>query len=231
MDELLARVRDALKQRGQWEDTLLLVFSDHGEAFYEHGRYDHGYIPFDEVVKVPLVISWPRLLRHRSRRVVDGLTWHLDLLPTVLSLAGVPAPEGLAGLDLAPILNGDARLPADRSIFPAVLQVANRRPLPLRRLTLSGQQKWIEGDRRFGDAEGLLFDLATDPREQHNLRASQRATAADLAARAQRYDSGLTRHPPRHQDTGQPLSDPFGGHPPALSASDRRKLIDLGYAE
>ena len=67
VDRAMTALRRTLHELGQWEDTLLVVTSDHGEAFWEHGLAMHDYVPFDEVLRVPLLISYPRLLGERPR--------------------------------------------------------------------------------------------------------------------------------------------------------------------
>ena len=97
IDRAIGQIRNTLIELNQWDDTLLIVLGDHGEAFFEHGSQRHGYIPFNEVLKVPLIVSYPNLLRDGDTRVIDGLVWHLDILPTISSLTGVPLPTRPVG--------------------------------------------------------------------------------------------------------------------------------------
>ncbi|MEE8556931.1 MAG: sulfatase [Myxococcota bacterium] len=230
IDRAIGRIKDTLIEGGQWEDTLFVIFSDHGEAFFEHGLDRHGYVPFNEVLKVPLVISYPRFLRNRSEHVVEGLVWHLDLLPTVLGLAGLPTPPGGQGTDLTPILAGDAELPEARAIYPAVLSGAPyRAPLPVRRVALMGGYKRIEGHAHYGDTEGYLFELESDPGEERNLRETRRELFDAMAGRLRLYLSGLTIHPPVHRRTGRVIT----GREAAgqLDREELQKLRNLGYVE
>ncbi|MBW2542279.1 MAG: sulfatase [Deltaproteobacteria bacterium] len=125
IDRALGQIRSLLVELDQWDDTLFIITSDHGEAFFEHGLYRHDQVPFDEALRIPLIISYPRLLREGGVRTVSGITWHLDLLPTILSLANVPQPANLRGVDLSPRLIGNGEEPADRVVFPGVLRVPN----------------------------------------------------------------------------------------------------------
>ncbi len=230
IDRAIGQIRDTLVEAGQWEDTLLVVFSDHGEAFFEHGLDRHGYIPFEEVLKVPLVISYPRFLRNRSEHVVEGLAWHLDILPTVLSLMGLPIPPDGQGIDLKPILAGDAEIPESRAIFPAVLSGAPfRAPLPVRRVALMNGYKRIEGHAHYGDTRGYLFELASDPGEERNLRDKRRDLFGAMAARLRVYLDGLTIHPPVHRRTGLAITGREA--PPRLDPEELEKLRILGYVE
>jgi len=232
IDEAVGRIRATLVDLGQWDDTLLVVFSDHGEAFFEHGLQRHDYVPFDEVLRVPLVVSYPRLLRERDGHVWSGLAWHLDLLPTILGLAGVDPPPGLAGVDLTDVLAGrdaGSALLADRAIFPAVLRPAFREQRPLRRVVLAGGWKYIEGHENFGDEQGFLFDLGSDPAERQNLRTERPGAWEEMAARAGAWAAGLRPPGAVHQETGEPLSGDEGDV--ELSEEELEKLRGLGYVE
>jgi arylsulfatase A-like enzyme len=229
VDQALGRMRDTLVELGQWEDTLFIVLSDHGEAFFEHGLERHDYVPFNEVLKVPCVITFPALTRDHPTHVIEGLTWHLDVLPTVLGLAGVEAPPELAGLDLTPVLAGRGPVDPARSVFPGVLRPPFRKEVPLRRVALSGRHKWIEGHEHFGDVDGLLFDLAADAAELVNERDTDAARVEDLKARTSEWVRRLHFHSPLHQRTGRPLRAGAEAEELELSERELEKLRALGY--
>ena len=227
IDAAIGRIKSTLVELGEWEGTLLIVTSDHGEAFFEHGTERHDYSPFNEVLKIPLIVSYPRVISRQDDHVVEGLAWHLDLMPTILSLAGVPRPDGLSGLDLTPMLVGDSRIDDGREIFPATLRTPTRPKVPLRRVALSGSHKWIEGHELFGDEEGFLFRLDVDPEEKTNVRIREGEVFAALRSAASAYDSSLTRVPPES-------SAPSGDTDPDASELSGEFLEDmraLGYVE
>jgi len=227
-DRMVGQVRDLLIELGQWEDTLLVVTSDHGDAMFEHSTHGHDYSPFDEVLKVPLFLSYPR--RVAGGQIVRGLTWHLDLFPTILALAGVPTSSDLQGEDLTSVIANGKEISADRAIHPVLLRPTNRYPLPMRRIVLQGEYKFIEGHGVYGDPEGLLFNLADSPDEDVNLRQSQPQVFANLRALSQRFDEGLTPGEPIHQSTQEQIS-PFPGEVEPYDAPEeiRRGLEALGY--
>lgn len=93
--------------------------------------------------------------------------------------------------------------------------------------------KFVEGDARFGDPEGFLFDLSQDPEEQDNLRVRRQKEFRALSERATLWHNSLTPHPSIHQETGRFLpTNPAVEVPQIeLSTEDREKLRELGYAD
>jgi arylsulfatase A-like enzyme len=108
-DSCLGLFVDELKQRNLYENTLLIVTSDHGEALGEHGDFSHGYLPYDIIVRVPLVIKFPR--DHFASSQVTSMVSLLDIMPTVLDYLGI-GPAALSssftqGCALMPVLQRD----------------------------------------------------------------------------------------------------------------------------
>jgi arylsulfatase A-like enzyme len=225
---MVGQVRDVLIELGQLEDTLLIVTSDHGDAIFEHSVHGHDYSPYNEVVKVPLFLSYPRKIA--GGQVVRGLTWHLDLLPTIFSLAQVPFDPNLRGRDLTPVILQQETIPEDRVIHPLLLRPVKHKHLPMRRMTLKGDFKFVPGHRHYGDPEGLLFDLKSSPDEKDNLRESRPDVFAELRELALDYDGSLTPGEPIHQETKERIS-PFPGEvePLMMPSEWQQQLEALGY--
>ena len=85
VDANIARLLDFLRQAGLYDDALIAFTSDHGEEFWEHGRFEHGHTMFDEVLRVPLAIKLPGA---RLRRTIDVMVSNESLTPTLLELVG-----------------------------------------------------------------------------------------------------------------------------------------------
>ena len=98
LDRILGQLRQDLEARGLWETTLVVLTSDHGEAFGEHGFAGHGYSVFAEEVQVPLIFRWGGAPGKGQRAV--GLARQIDILPTILDLLGGPPPAGVDGVSL-----------------------------------------------------------------------------------------------------------------------------------
>jgi arylsulfatase A-like enzyme len=152
VDAEIGRLLATLAERGLLEQTLVVVTSDHGEEFGEHGGSGHGYTLYDENLRVPLVLG------HRSlaaRRVPEQVRL-LDLAPTLVELAGLSAPPSWRGQSLVPLLEGAALAP-----LPAFSEHAHRPLLALREA----------GAKLIVDPSGArtLFDLARDPAERADV--------------------------------------------------------------
>jgi arylsulfatase A-like enzyme len=161
-DDAFGHLRAGLRARGLDERTLYVVMGDHGEAFREHpGNVAHALFLYEENVRVPLFAAAPGLL---TARRVPQLASALDLAPTTLALAGLPAPavyEGRSALDPAPRV---ARFHTAQAMRRAGL--------------VDGQWKLLTDET--GRAQ--LYDLAGDPDERHDLAAAHPDRVARYAA-------------------------------------------------
>jgi arylsulfatase len=95
VDDLVAELLDGLQARGLLEDTVVVFTADHGDEFLEHGGLGHGTTVYGELLRVPLIISFPSKLE--AGRRIDHMTQHIDLAPTLLGLLGVNKPESFRG--------------------------------------------------------------------------------------------------------------------------------------
>lgn len=97
VDDHIARILATVEQLGLAGKTAVIITSDHGDEFFEHGYKGHGRTLYNEVTHVPLVMYVPGL---PGGQVIDTTVSHVDLMPTVLALLGAEAPAGLSGVDL-----------------------------------------------------------------------------------------------------------------------------------
>ena len=151
-DDAVGQVLEALKARDRWDNTVVLVVSDHGEAFGEHGRMSHNNTVYDEMLRVPFVL---RLPGGRVPDFVDtqGLVSLEDVVPTLLGLAGIVPPRPLSGVDLLA-----SRSPRKRGV---VARSAHDPPLLGYR---TSRWKLVTGR-----GVNELYDVDRDPGEMRNL--------------------------------------------------------------
>ncbi|GMU93687.1 MAG: hypothetical protein AMXMBFR4_27450 [Candidatus Hydrogenedentota bacterium] len=97
-DQQIGKLIDGLKQRGLYDNSVIVFTSDHGEEFHEHGGWWHGLSLYDEQIGVPLLIKLPKNELAGETNVF--MTRHVDLAPTLLQFAGVPKDDGMQGTSL-----------------------------------------------------------------------------------------------------------------------------------
>lgn len=154
--------------------TLLVVTSDHGTELFEHGRIDHGFTLYNELLHVPLFV---RLPGQRSGKVVADRVSSIDLLPTILDLLAVARPENLQPLRGTSLVSAMQGQPPERDVFSET----DYREYTFKR-SIIAPSGWkliytLENQGR------ELFDLSTDPGEQQDLAAAQPQRADELEAR------------------------------------------------
>jgi arylsulfatase A-like enzyme len=204
-DHCIGQIVKRLKELDIYDGTLFIVTSDHGDAFYEHGFYAHGHVPYEELIHVPMIFKFPsgQYAGHR----VTGLVELIDIFPTVIAVAGLnPSTAGGAfaqGCNLLPLVDGTRDRVRD-CVFSDTrsLEIHNRyqsvrsdrwkyihieRPKRNSRTFASTLQHIVErrmitdilrSPRHFlhtylAGSNEYLFDLKTDPAEQHNLTAER----------------------------------------------------------
>jgi len=171
-DQQFGQLMDQLRERGLYDDTLIIVTADHGEEFAEHGGFWHGTTLYDEQVHVPLFVKLPG--NERAGTHVSHWVQSIDLMPSVLSRVGIDIPEGVQGGQLE---EGTERVYAEESHEGNVLEsVRERRDFE--------EYKLITANA--GNPRGLepveLYRVADDPGEQNNVAPDSQDTVQALIA-------------------------------------------------
>ncbi len=176
-DDRLGRLLARLEERGLDRRTVVVVTSDHGDALGERGFAGHAYL-YDWNLLVPLVIAVPG---GRGGSTIESQVRSVDLLPTLLDLADLPAPPNLDGVSLVPLLEG-----REEAHPPAAWSYAafSNRGLALR---IDNRLKYHFNNTAWAPLQGReeLYDLRRDPEEEHDLAAGAGDTA-ELRRRVRR---------------------------------------------
>ena len=152
-DIFLENLFDQYKELGLYEDTIFVIYGDHGEGFGEHGRFLHGDTPWEEGLRVPLIIHDPKRLQNNER--VEGLSNQTDILPTVVEMLGYEVESGeYPGYSLL------RPLPEDRTLRFSC--ISSRKCLA----SLNGDEKYIY---HYDNQPEEVFNLSEDPLEKQNL--------------------------------------------------------------
>jgi arylsulfatase A-like enzyme len=193
LDSAIGQVFDALKRFGLWEDTIIVLNTDHGATLGEHGL---GTIRtfYEPVVQVPLIWSWPGHLP--EGRTVNDPVEQIDLLPTLMNLVGITVPSGIDGRSLVPQMRDDVRDPHrptfseyDTAVSPIggadwIPEEAWWYPVSDHRVMVrryGWKLEYNHGDSEYGE-DGALYHLQQDPYELINLfdRAETQSKVEEL---------------------------------------------------
>jgi arylsulfatase A-like enzyme len=185
VDEQVGQLYDALVKSDQIDNTIIVLTSDHGELFHQHGMVTHGRSLYEAEARVPLLIHWPSTVRPRAS---DAPVSHLDILPTLAELIGVAPHPAFQGESFAEPELVD---PERKAIF---LNIQGMR-------TVEGIVCWpykLIKARQQRHPE--LYDLSRDPREQEDLffKDSERVTRLEHLLKAQ-MSAQLHYHHPKNQ--------------------------------
>jgi len=187
IDAAVGMIRESLEREGLAGNTVIVFTSDNGYSMGAHGFGDK-VLPYEEASKSPLIIHDPRQPRARSGKTSAALTGNVDMAPTLLALAGVPAPAGLDGRNLLPLLeNPDGRM---RDALP-LFNYWGATSAQTLAIVAPGWKYifWSHGGEGMKPTEEL-FDLNSDPYEMKNVAAEPRH-AAVLADLRRQYDAEL----------------------------------------
>jgi arylsulfatase A-like enzyme len=221
VDEQLEALLAWAEQAGADQNTWWIFLSDHGEEFFEHGELGHRTLPYEEVLRVPLLVAGPT--DHPGTRDASPLH-HVDVMPTVLELAGVARPAGLAGESFASRLRGAPEIVAERPRFATTWMLPDGLEAPAHSVQ-RGLRKLIryrEGARE----RQLLFDLGSEAGEAQDLTDEE---AGEVAALATLLDAHLSE-----AEEARAHRAPAGlapGEPIPLDPEREEKLRALGYLE
>lgn len=214
-DTLIHDVSEQLRQLHLRDHTLLVITADHGEEFYEHQGWGHGRTLYNELVHVPLVMRYPHLVRQHE--TITQPVMLVDLLPTFLALANIPALEGLRGRDLLAHDNGQGER---EWAYTEVIGVRGEESDTHRHALIRGTEKFITTTTRGAVAREVfeLYNLSQDLGEQTNIWGEQSAESQHMW-RATLATFG-------QQEGGQ-----SGEEQAVISEQMKKRLRALGYMQ
>jgi arylsulfatase A-like enzyme len=183
VDRWVGGIWDEIEAQGLADRTMLVLTADHGDEFGEHGGYGHGQSVYQELNRVPLIVVGPQV--SEPGRVVDTPVPLLDLVPTLLDAAGAPLPDLIHGQSLLPVLRG-----GDAPETPIYSECPARRTSYDDKSLRQGDYKLIY-NVKLDRAE--LYNLRTDPGEQHDLAAAEPQRTAAMRDDLRAWTAGAVR--------------------------------------
>jgi arylsulfatase A-like enzyme len=205
VDVQIGRILRKLEEDGLTESTVIVVTSDHGEAFGEHTEIGHGLLTYSETLRVPLIVAAPGRLD--GNIVVSDRVGLVDLTPTLSELFNLRLSPGHHGRSLVPLLGGFGDGDEPTLYFESLAGVYGKNWAARQGIIADGH-KFI----RLPQSE--LYDLDSDPGETRNLAREERAQAA---AMEETLEQMLLAEPEKEDSRRE------------MSGEDRRQLEALGY--
>ena len=163
VDESVGRVLSALKERNELESTLLIYMGDNGFGFGEHGLIDKRNA-YEESIRVPLLARCPELAH--GNQTVNQVVANLDIMPTILEVAGIQSREGLPGRSVLPLMRGESTAWRDSLLYEYYWE-RNFPQTPTMFALRGDRYKYIHYYGIWDSDE--LYDLMNDPQETKNL--------------------------------------------------------------
>lgn len=250
-DACLGELLEELKRKGLFDETLVVVVGDHGDAFKEHGRLTHGHAPYDELMHVPFVVRTPSL-DIRDRRI-EALCSLIDLYPTILDYVDEGnVPENVQGISLSDALNGG---PVDgheyvfskttsydmQNTFYGIRSdewkymkietpnASGRNILKLARYVLQKglltdiirRPKYYLNRYRYSESE-FLYDVGADPHETRNLIHEHHGKSQELDRILTAWESTCSELKEKHS-SNEPDEE--------IDEATQEQLRQLGYTD
>lgn len=210
--DALGALLDELRAAGRFDEALVVVTADHGDEFFEHGGFSHGYTLHEEVLRVPLLVKLPH--QREARRIGERVAL-TDVFATIADAVGADAGPAVDSRSLVPLIRGEGEV-RDPDPLPLLVDFAPR-------LRASGllhaQHKLVSIEERYDGTRKTvrLYDLEADPGERRDLAAARPERTREL----QEMLSGIARRLEAEAEV-----------PTASVAEDldRERLRALGYA-
>lgn len=211
VDDSIRFLVAAIEERGRWGDTLLVVTSDHGDEFMDHGGLGHGTTLEKELIHIPLLLGGAGLgSLPGERRRPQPIVRNLDLMPTILEIAGVENLAEMDGESLLPTFMGGEGRPRSRTSFASIRS--------LRSLT-DGKWHFIQ-DLESGAT--TLYDNELDPRGEDDVAAAHPAIV-------ERFQQGIAAFEDWRRQTAEAARSSGDRPPPPVDPAILEQLRALGY--
>ena len=205
IDSVVGEVLDFLARKQWYQDSLILLTSDHGEDLGEHGENTHGYFLYESTIRVPLLIKFPR--SQHAGKVISAQARTIDIMPTILQVAGVAPPGRIEGRSLLTVIESGPKV-SDEAYGETFYPYYHFGWSPLLYIR-TARFKYIHAPRP------ELYDLGADPGEKKNLAPTNRTLANQLRERLRAT----------YRQAGE--SRPANKSP--VDAATQERLKSLGY--
>jgi len=211
-DDNIARLVATLRKHDIYDETLLIISSDHGEEFWEHDGLMHGHTLYEEQLHVPLILRCPDRLP--AGTTVEESVRLLDVMPTILDLFSLPKPAEVQGKSLVSLMLGQSNTWTPLPTYAEALLYFDE----LKSISI-GNDKLVLNP---STGKISLFDLSEDPAERWDLAAQDSAMVTELETQLRRWVDDSS-------ELAESLPHSVGGSKARIDPDTEAQLRALGY--
>jgi choline-sulfatase len=204
-DSVIGKLLDQLRSSHLYDRAVIAVMADHGEALGENGERGHGIFLYDPTIHVPLLVKLPG---HHAGEHIDETVELVDVMPTLLRIAGIAPPTAVQGKSLLPLLSDKHGAVSSEAYAETDYPHTQFGWSSLRSLR-KDKYLFIDAPRK------ELYDRKTDPRAEHNLATNSPAVTSTFSAELDKFRSRT--------------ASATGARKPQLDAAQAQRLRALGY--
>jgi arylsulfatase A-like enzyme len=215
-DQHLERLFRGMERLGVYDKAMIIVTSDHGEEFLDHGGWEHQKTLYEEQIRVPLIVKFPQS-RHLRQRVQQQVSL-IDIAPTVLADLGLPQPDTFQGQSLLPLLDG-AESGSMTAWSETEHTVDGSHKIAIRRGDTGVKSIFSLFGKEQSQDRVKLYDLTRDPGETFDLSAKSEASLEPKWLELEQYLRRLEKWRSRSTPSA----------PVQLTPEQRDMLRALGY--
>lgn len=219
VDFNIGLILERLREYQIYEKTCIVFTSDHGEEFFEHMDKGHRKTLYDEVLKIPLIFSFPGKIPTGKR--VSSQVRIIDIFPTIMDLLDLETPRECLGKSLVPLMDGSLH-ELDLTAFSELHYTNKKEQKEVHLKSLrTGEAKIIAN---IGERKNLYFNLLSDSREQNNLFSEDSPMSKMMLGDLQK----ISRIMEKYSDSLKKSSEK---NEIQLEEGIRQKLMELGYLD
>lgn len=234
LDEQIGKLLDEISRRPDFDDTMVIVTSDHGDCIGRHGVLGHQFVCYEELVRIPWIVKWPKSVGVTGTR--DDLVQNVDFVATLAELVGFRRPDECEGID---ILNETREVAVSELLKPfgrsAIQQGLHTMAPHYHRAVLAVRSKGHKLIRYSNHQPDEFFDLNSDVRESKNLLSESGGLSVKNERNAEAFDllrARLSELEPRWRAAAGEINDRlFGEEVEDISPEVEERLRALGYLD
>lgn len=184
LDDSIGILAAKLKEWELYENTIIIITSDHGEELFEHGFVGHASTSinaklYDEIIRIPLIILWPKKITHKR---IGANVQQIDIMPTILDMLGIAKTNALEGRSLLPLMEkdqgGESPIVYCETIMGGYQSTEVLRNIRLRCIRTERWKLIAKNGNNVDTYE--LYDLESDPQEKNNVAGKYPDIELDL---------------------------------------------------